>query len=233
MVQYLENYKKNIAIDMRKRGFSYSDIYNKMNIPKSTIVSWVKDVKLTKEQKEKLKKRRTEIARTNFQKRNLRTAKLIESIKLSSAQNIAKISKRELWLMGIALYWKERLASGDGSDLKNGVRFTSSDPDLVKIFIKWLREVGEIDDEEIKFDIFIGEDKKSKMDDTKNYWAYITGFPRGYFPRVYFQKKYPVKKIPKNKARNYSKSEFGFLRVGVRSSSMLARQIAGWAEAIK
>jgi len=83
MVQYLENYKKNIAIDMRKRGFSYSDIYNKMNIPKSTIVSWVKDVKLTKEQKEKLKKRRTEIARTNFQKRNLRTAKLIESIKLS------------------------------------------------------------------------------------------------------------------------------------------------------
>ena len=29
VVQYVEKYKKNIAVDMRKRGFSYSEIENR------------------------------------------------------------------------------------------------------------------------------------------------------------------------------------------------------------
>lgn len=228
MVQYLENYKKNIAIDMRKRGFSYSDIQIKLNIPKSTIVSWVRDVKLTKDQKEKLKIRRSETAKANIEKKISRNFRMIEAIKISSTKEIKEISRRELWLIGIILYWKLR----NRNDVKNGVRFTSSDPELIKIFIKWLQDVGGIEDKEIKFDIFI---RNNKREEAINFWSKITGFPEESFPYIYKQviKRSRESNPEIKKRKSYHKAEFGLLRIRVKSSSMLARQLAGWIEAIQ
>ncbi len=197
---------------MRKHGLSYSDIQIKMNVPKSTLAYWLKDVRLTKEQSEKLKNRRREIAILNSQKRVLRTSKIIEEIRSSSSKNIQKISKRELWLMGIILYWRSRYEK----DIRNGVRFTSSDPSLIRLFLKWLNDVGKINDDEIKFDIFIGAGQK---DEAIKYWSKITGFSKKSFTSIYRQKARP--------------SGSGFLRIGVRSSSMLARQIYGWIKGIQ
>lgn len=223
MVQYLESYKKNIVIDMRKRGFSYSDIQTKMNIPKSTIAYWLKGTKLTKEQKEKLKNRVSETAKANIQKRIARTLRILDEAKQSSAQSVPRISKKELWLMGIILYWK----SQNKMDYKNGVRFTSSDPRLIKLFLKWLEDIGEIGNEEILFDIFINNGQKEYIEETRKYWSKMTGYPKPYFKRVYFQK-------PKKAAlrKGVKKAEYGLLRIRVRSSSALARQISGWMSGI-
>lgn len=212
VVQYLEKYKKNIAIDMRKHGFSYSDIQNKMNVPKSTIAYWVKKVRLTPEQRQKLKERRTQIAKANSEKKIVKTAKLVEQIKASSARDIQKISKRELWLLGIILYWRSK----SQNDFKNGVRFTSSDPYLIRLFLKWLRDVGQVEKEEIIFDIFTKKDKKDLLNKTISHWAKVTGFPPKYFTHTY-----------------QTKTGQGFLRIRVRASSMLARQIAGWIKGIQ
>lgn len=214
MVQYLEKYKQNIASDMRRRGFSYSEIKNRLHIPKSTLSYWLKNIKLTPEQIKKLNDKRLETARANALKKISKTSQLIEEIKNSSAKDVKEISKRELWLMGIVLYWK----NGNKSDLKKGVHFSSSDPYLIRLFLKWLREVGGIRDEEIKFDIFAGK----KTDEVIKYWAKVTGFPQSYFTNLYFQKG--------GKKKN---SKVGFLRIKVVQSSMLARQIAGWIEGLK
>lgn len=207
MSPYLEKYKQNIAIEMRKRGLSYSEIENRIHIPKSTLSYWLKNIKLTPEQIKKLNGKRTEVAKKNALKKIFRTSKLIEEIKNSSSQDIKEISKRELWLMGIMLYWK----NGNKSDLKKGVHFSSSDTHMMKLFLKWLKEVGGIRDEEIKFDIFTP--KKSAGEAIKN-WSKNTSFPENHFQHIYFQKT-------------------EFLRVRVAQSSMLARQIAGWIEGIK
>ncbi|MEK6884288.1 MAG: hypothetical protein AABY22_31950, partial [Nanoarchaeota archaeon] len=62
----------------------------------------------------------------------MKTAQKIEEIKNSSAEDLKEISKRELWLMGIMLYWRERFLHGNENDLRKGVRFTSSDPNIIK-----------------------------------------------------------------------------------------------------
>jgi len=235
MGPYLEKYKQNIAIDMRKRGFSYSEIGNRIHIPKSTLSYWLKNIKLTPEQTQKLNDKRIEVAKANALKKISKTAKTIEEIKNSSAQDIKEISKKELWLMGVVLYWK----NGNRGDLKKGVHFSSSDPAMINLFLKWLREVGGVEDKEIKFHIFIKRrgfktsvDKKNKMvDESIDFWSKATGVPKSHFSNIYFQKTNRGNN-PQPITDKYTQPA-GFLRVKVAESSMLARQIAGWIEGLK
>jgi len=218
MVQYIKKYKKNIAIDMRKRGMSYSEIQNRIYVSKSTLSYWLKNLKLTEEQKKELDDKRLEAIKKGSKKKTLRKLRLIEEVKLSSAECIKKISKRELWLMGIVLYWRERLLKGNETDLYKGVRFTSSDPHLIKVFLKWLKDVGGIKNEEIGFDLFIRGDDKSLVDKAVDFWSDVTDFQVKKFLHIYT--------LPKNKTK------MGLLRIRVKSSSMLARQIAGWVKGV-
>ena len=40
--------KKEEAIKLRKQGFSYNEIKNKLGVPKSTLSGWFRDILLTK-----------------------------------------------------------------------------------------------------------------------------------------------------------------------------------------
>ncbi len=219
MVQTPVRFKKGIAIELRRKGLSYSDIQNSINLPRSTIAYWLKDIELSDEQKEKLKVKRSRVAKANSEKRVARILRETEEIKRSSAKEIGGITKRELWLMGVMLYWRERFLLGNDNDLRKGVRFTSSDPELIKLFLKWLQEIGKIEDEEVAFDIFVSKDKKGSIDKIKGHWSSVTGFSKGHFSRVYFYKS--------------GGSEFGLLRTRVKASSLLARQIAGWIKGVQ
>jgi len=207
---------KKRAVELRRKGFSYSEIKKSLFVPKSTLSYWLKKIKLSEPQLRRLKRKRSEAAKTGSKFKKLKTLDAIEKIQRASAADIKQISKRELWMMGIMLYWKERLSHGNTSDLRKGVRFTSSDPHLIKLFLKWLKEIGQLKIEEIQFDIFLSKRKKN-MNRVIDYWSGITGYSKDNFPRIY---------------RQSNKTEFGLLRVRVKASSMLARQISGWIKGI-
>ena|SRR3989344_4675843 len=227
MVHIKKNSSKDFAIELRKGGYSYSEIKKFCPVPKSTLSYWFRDIKLSEPQLARLKKKRIEAAQRGSKSRILKISKAIQEIQKTSAKDIGKISKRELWLMGVVLYWRERLLNKNDSDLKKGIRFTSSDPHLIKLFLKWLEDVGGIKNEEINFDIFIPENKKNSLDNFVDYWASITGFTKANFSRYYLQKVKARK--PK---RVTKKSNHGLLRIRVKASSMLARQISGWVKGI-
>ena len=219
---------KDFAIELRKGGYSYSEIKKFCPVPKSTLSYWFRDIKLSEPQLARLKKKRIEAAQKGSKIKSLKIAKAIQEMQKSSAKDIGKISKRELWLMGVTLYWRERLLNKNDSDLKKGIRFTSSDPSLIKFFLKWLGDVGGIKNEEISFDIFIGEDKRNSLGELVDFWSEVTGFPKSNFSRYYLQKV----KVKKAKKRNSKKVIHGLLRIRVKASSMLARQISGWVSGI-
>src|SRR3989344_4508518 len=227
MVQYLQSGAKRTVIALRKRGLSYSEIQKSISVSKSTLSHWLKEVKLSDYQTRKLKQKRRQGAKLGGEKKKIKTIKMIEEIQRSSAKDISGISKRELWLMGIMLYWRERFLNHNESDLKRGVRFTSSDPFLIKLFLRWLQEVGHLKKDEINFDIFLEEDKKDNFQSVANQWAKITGFKKDNFSHFYFQKIRFKKNRLKAKRRISKKSKLGLLRIRVRASSMLARQISG------
>lgn len=239
MVQFSKNLQKNAAIDLRKKGFSYAEIKKEILVSKSTLSHWLGKIKLSESQIQKLKERRLKIAKANSQSRILKTSQKIEEIKNSSAKDLKEISKRELWLMGIVLYWRERFLHSNENDLRKGVRFTSSDSHIVKFFLKWLRDIGKLKKEEIGFDIFLGQNKNKTTQDniqvnkgvvaeTINYWSQITDLPKDYFTHIYFQKN----RRKTSKRRSSKRAHYGLLRIRVKASSMLARQISGWVKAI-
>ncbi len=204
---------------LRKEGFSYAEIKEQVPVSKSTLSGWFKGLRLSPIQRSRLKQKRLEALRRGVEEKKSQHLKKVKEIQENSSQDVGQISKREFWLMGLILYWRE----ASESDLKKGVRFTSSNPHLIKFFLKWLKEIGKIPDEEVKFDLF------AKDDSAVSYWSEITGFTRENFPRVYLQKV----KIKRPKRKRERKAKFGFLRIRVRASSMLARQISGWIKGIK
>lgn len=231
---------KATAISLRKEGLSYSEIQKQIPVSKSTMSGWFRELKLTPQQLAKLKQKRTEVIKRVAEKKIAKTQGLIEAIKSTSSKDIGKISKRELWLMGLVLYWRERVLNKNESDLRKGVRFSSSDPYLINLFLKWLHDVGGLAKDEIGFDIFIslasksGNNKKeneSRADVKKiiDFWAVNTGFNNSYFNHVYYQKK----RQKRSNRKIINRSEMGILRIRVKSSSMLARQINGWIEGVR
>ena len=202
--------RKKEARKLRKKGMSYSEIQKALALPKSTIASWVRRLKLTDEQKQRLDERRLLAAQKNTARRSQIVSKYVSELKSTSSKKIGILSKRELWLMGVMLYWREGMLHRNDFNLRKGVHFSSSDPSLIKLFMKWLQEIGGLKTEEIIFDLFT---EKKAADKSRQHWSKITGFPQEHFKHVY---------------QHIS----DFLRIRVRASSMLARQIAGWVEGI-
>lgn len=208
---------KRLAIDLRKKGYSYSEIQNFVSVPKSTLGVWLKKVKLSSLQLERVRQKRILGSKRGAEKKSIDVQKAIDKIRKSSAQDIKIISTRELWLLGIMLYWK-RLSE---KDIKKGVHFTSSDPFLIRFFLRWLFQIGRLTKKEIMLDLFVnkkGKIKEKDVNEIKTYWSRITHFSVQDFTRTY---------------QHTSHTPHGMLRVRVRASSMLSRQIAGWIQGIQ
>ena len=214
--------QKTIVVGLRRQGFSYSEIQKELALPKSTIASWSQNVTMDVGHEQRLQQKRSATAQKNNALRKRRTAEAITAIKKSSSHDIRTISKRELWLMGITLYWKNISSTGR-------VQFTSAEPDLIKLFLRWLQEVGRLKKNEFLFDIFLGSDKQNIRDDAIGYWSKNTGFDTEHFSHVYLLRR-KKKRVVQRKRTTY---QHGLLRIRVRASSLLARQIAGWIEGIK
>src|SRR3989344_4374115 len=223
-----KNPLKNSAIELRRQGLPYSEIQSRISVPKSTLSHWLTRVRMKPDERRALRERQLSALRRGADQRKLKIRESIESIGKTSARDIKEISKRELWLLGVVLYWRERMKKNNESDIRRGVRFTSSDPELIKFFLSWLFEIGGLERGEILFDLFLHTNEPRKRQEAIAYWAHAVGFPPSEFCRIYFQKR-PARK---KQVRKSERAEFGLLRIRVRRSSLLARQIAGWIQGI-
>jgi predicted DNA-binding antitoxin AbrB/MazE fold protein len=230
------NFKKEIAVSLRKNGYSYSSISNQVHIPKSTVVLWLKKIKLNDSEKEKLKFRHQESIESMIRNKKNNKEESIEHIKNRSARDIDKISRRELWLMGIIFYWSQRLSNNHNSDLKKGINFTSSNPSSILFFLKWLKEIGNINNDEIIFDLFLDNRLKNNLNEIISFWSDTTNYGKEFFYRVYYKNKIKIIDNDNDKgklhSKNYHLSPYGYLRIRVKKSSLLVRQVSGWIDGI-
>ncbi len=214
------------AIELRRKGLSYREILKHVPVAKSTLALWLQSVGLSKKQKQRLTQKRIDAALRGAAARHNNRLLLTQKIHNEAFKDIRQISQRELWLMGIMLYWAE------GSKEKperpgSGVKFTNSDPHMIKLFLKWLKEICDIKKEEIGFEIFIHENSKNNIENVVAYWSRVTKFPESYFSKIYFKKH-----NPKTNRKNIGEQYYGVVQVKIKASSSLNRKIAGWIKAI-
>lgn len=217
--------EKQKATELRKQGLSYREILEQIPVAKSSLSLWLKSVKLEESQKQRLTDKKLASALRGAQKvKELRIAHTKE-IKDEARVQIGELSKRELWLIGISLYWAEGSKEKEHGSTK--VLFSNSDPYMVKVFIRWLLEIIKLPKEKIIFNVVLHENNKHRLEEVNNYWLKHTGFPKINFGNIYFKKN-----IVKTKRKNIGENYFGLLRVLVKESSTLNRKIQGWIEGI-
>lgn len=217
---------KEKAVKLRKQGNSYSDILKVVPVAKSTLSMWLRDVGLSRPQQQQLTAKKLAAAKRGGAARRKTREDETKKIYNIAEEQVSKITKRDLWLIGTALYWAEGSKQKEHSP-GSGVKFSNSDPKMVALFLRYVRETLRIPSERIDIEINIHEDSKNSVEVAREYWARATGFSKEKLKKVYFKK---------NKRKNYRKNTgdlyYGLVRVNITASSALNRQITGWIRGI-
>jgi transcriptional regulator with XRE-family HTH domain len=207
------------ARELRKQGLSIKDISDKLNVSKSSVSLWTRDIILTIKQYESLYKKMVRLGNKGrmigaLKQKNTRLKK-IEKAKRKGRLEIKKISRKSLFLIGLSLYWAE------GSKKQRRLSFCNSDPYLINLMIKWLELCLKISLDRLTCYVGINERHLKREQKIKKFWSNITGIPLSQFTKTSFKK---VKNI---KIFKDSSSYYGILTINVRRSADLYYAIIG------
>jgi hypothetical protein len=218
-----KNKEKEKAIKLRKDGFSYSEILKQIPVAKSTLSLWLKSVGLAKEQKQKITEKRLAGALRGAMARKNQRIKLTKEIKDRARNDVERIDKKDLWLIGVSLYWAEG-AKEKENGTRAGIKFSNSDPKMILLFLKWLKEIISISNSELVYELYIHEN--SDIAKAQKYWSEILSIKKNII-RTYL-KKNKIKTTRKNTGNDY----YGLICLKVNKSFNLNRKVSGWIEGI-
>ncbi|HAS80551.1 MAG: hypothetical protein UR25_C0001G0158 [Candidatus Nomurabacteria bacterium GW2011_GWE1_32_28] len=219
--------ERELAIKLRKEGKTYSEILSIVPVAKSTLSIWLQSVSLSKKQTQRITKERLAGSQRGGDAKRKQRIEKQNSIFSKAKSEINSISKKELFLIGVVLYWAEGTKEKEYHP-DSGVAFSNMDPKMIILFLRWLDKICKIPKDMILFEIMVHERHQDRSDEVRRFWSKTTGFPISSFSRVYLKRS----KIKKTNRRNVGKKYFGVLKIKVRKSSDLVRKIASWSEAI-
>jgi hypothetical protein len=212
-----KNQEKKDAIILRRQGLSYNEILRKVDVSKSTLSLWLRKIGLAKQQKQRLtEKRKAAQQKAQEACRRNRISKENEIV-AKAKKEIGKISRRELWLIGIVAYWAEGAKQKTGN-VSQRVSFSNSDPEMILLFDKWIKEICGISLEDVSYSIYIH--KTANYEKARIFWENVLNTK---INLLYFKHHNP-KTNRKNIGDNYN----GMLRVDIKRSTDLNREINGW-----
>jgi len=214
------------AFELRLAGKSYNEIAKTLDVSKGSLSLWFKDLKLSRVAQKRLEgKMRFAREHGLFENNRRRTQAIkIENKKIRqiTANEIKPLLKYELLLVGAALYWAEgynRDTKGKGHE----ICFSNSDPDMVKLFLRFLREIIYVPEDKLRVNIHIYSniDEKSAI----NFWSQVTNIPKERFHITQQISRASKGKRPKNSL------PYGTLKLDAHSRQKF-QQIKGWIDGL-
>lgn len=202
----------NKAVRLRRKGFSYNEILKFVHVGHGTISRWCSKIPLTEEQKKRLleKKRNTPLIQY-LQKQAIQSKK---EARVWARERINRIldNNELLFNTGVVFYWAEGTKSGDG-----GIEFTNTDPIIIKIMMKFFREIIDVPND--KFKIIVRISDKGDVKKAENYWSKITKIPQKNF------RKPEILKLKQN-SKSLKKYPHGMCRITINNISLRRKILA-------
>jgi len=182
-IQYYFSMKaieKQQAILLRKSGESIKQIAKQLYVSKASVSVWVRNIELTQLQRSKLTARGFSVDAIEKRRINRmsRVRKEKEEIVNMAGKDIVKISIDNLKIIGSMLYWAEGRKRG-----KQTVGFSNSDPLMVKIMMRFFREVCNVLESRFRGHIHIHSHLNVEI--AEKYWSDISLIPRKQFYKTY------------------------------------------------
>ena len=206
---------------LRKNGFSYTYISSKTGLSKGTLSGWLTDVPYTpnKETVASFGKAR---AATSARRAQLRQDSIREIRKIAES-DIDKISRRDLFMFGLALYL------GEGCKSNSQVRMVNSDPRIIQTTITWFKMLG-VKRDQFKLRVHLYPDSNVKQ--CLQFWSQTTSIPLSQFQQTHID----TRTDKKEKKRR--KLPFGTVQLLVQSKGrreygvLFFRKIQLWNEVV-
>ncbi len=152
------------AIILRKSGMAIGIIAKQLAVSKGTVSKWVSDIMLTQDQINHLKQQNP-IYNRQIHGGKARAAKARE--KRLTYQNEGRLKAQEKNLLhqaGCMLYWAE------GSKSKNSLCFVNSDIQMIKFFLKFLKESFNLSNEDITISVNCYTNNGLSKNEIESFW---------------------------------------------------------------
>ncbi len=213
--------KKDQAIYFRRKGFSYRLISSKIGVSKSTLSDWLKEIPY-KPNKETLQKIGSAKLKSAQRKNNDKIAN-IRKMKKLAVKDIGRLSKRDLFMLGLGLYW------GEGNKSYNHTRIINSDPNIIIASIRWFKEIYGLSNKNFTISLSLYSD--NDIDKCLDFWSKKTNIPLEQFRKTQIDKR--KNKSPNKKGKlPYGTACLYIVANGEKKfGAELHRRIIGWIEA--
>jgi transcriptional regulator with XRE-family HTH domain len=208
------------ARELRAQGWTYKEISAELGVSKSSISLWVRDLPREGRLSYEESRKRNDEGRRRYweEERPIREAAR-QAISDAAAAEIGQLTDREILMLGAIAYWCEG-AKNKPHHRYDRVSFINSDPGLIRFFLRFL-EVAGVDPKDLVFRVMIHESADSQA--SHLFWQEITRADPSLFGKPTFKRH-----NPKTVRHNVGDDYHGCLRIDVRRSTSLYRQIEGW-----
>lgn len=172
--------EKEQALTMRAAGHSYSQIKKALNISKSSLSLWLRDHPLSEERMRSLRtvtEARIERARETKRKKK---ETMLARIYGEQKNLILPLSKKELFIGGLFLYWGEG-AKTDRAEIS----LSNTNPAAIKAFMYWLTYALEIKNEAMLVKLHLYKDMNTAKETA--FWVKKLGLPKSQFIKPYIK----------------------------------------------
>jgi hypothetical protein len=171
--------KSELGKDLRRLGLSYGEIMDLIDVKKSTLATWCREVEMSQDQIEAIRERRAQIpgipVDTNWRRREE-----IQELRAVARDLVSELATDPLWVAGLVLYWAE------GAKTRNFVSMANTDPRALRLFVLWLRTYL---DPTAQFSLHLhlheGNDERKAM----RYWKAETGLVNANFHKTFIKPK--------------------------------------------
>lgn len=219
---------KNSAIQLRKSGKSYSQISAVLNIPKSTLSSWLKDIIISEEAQNKIRSRVNSTSIVKLIERNKEQTKLAKE-RHNKIYELAKEESKELlsdslFVIGLSLYWGEGYKQGAYGSKWKSIDFANSDPDMIKLMMLFFTKFLNLKRSDIKIQIMLHDPKDT--DKAVNFWHQLTEIPKSNFISTC----HSISSASSNKQKR--RLEYGTIHLRINNVEKFFRLI-GWIDGLK
>ncbi|MEU5110235.1 hypothetical protein AB0G64_01885 [Streptomyces longwoodensis] len=209
------------ARELRLQGWTYDQIEAELGCSRSSVSLWVRD--LPRPRPRHTPEEHRALMQEGLARRRAAEHEERAEIKRAARDGVGELTDRELFLVGVALYWAEGSKSKP-YDRRERAVFVNSDPGVVQVYLAWL-DLLEVERERLGFRLLIHE--SADVDAAHRFWAAITDTEVSAFAKPTLKRHNP-KTVRKNTGDDYH----GCLVIAVARSAHLYNRIEGWWEGI-
>ncbi len=175
--------EKQRAIELRRKGWSYNQILQKIPVAKSSLSLWLTHTPLSENEKRLLKERREEsislgrlkAAAAHRANREERDRLLFEVMR----SDFARYKHEILFQIGIALYWAE------GAKRSSSFMFMNSDSDMTNIMLDWIERYFSLKRNQVRVRLYIH--KPYAHEHCEERWSKEINVPLSRFNKTIFK----------------------------------------------